>query len=268
MRVKPSMEEPSKRIWWSRAFSNWLRGTSTFLMIPIRSVNWRRRNLTRSSSAIFRMSRASKCPPNRAGRADHRMIVDRFQVEMCRVMDKSCMNCTILCASGSICGAFGLYRTAQDWRVCIDVPFAAGSGRGTRLPRGFPPAPQGGRRREALRAGRPRPEPLVRASAADSWEIPCRSGNGNRTRGAYPRAPQAEALLVVPLRLEPHVRASAGHFRESPAGPGNGSRMPGAYPPAPQGRRPSGWALHAWSLSSARVRTRFKSAPGAGQGTR
>ena len=34
-----------------------------------------------------------------------------------------------------------------------------GSGRGTRLRRGFPPAPQGGCRREALRAGRPRPEP-------------------------------------------------------------------------------------------------------------
>ncbi len=39
IRVKPSIDEPSKRICPSSAFSNWLRGISTFLMTPRMSVN-------------------------------------------------------------------------------------------------------------------------------------------------------------------------------------------------------------------------------------
>ena len=45
MRVKPSIEEPSNMISPSSAFSNWLVGTSTFLLWPWMSVNWSRRNL-------------------------------------------------------------------------------------------------------------------------------------------------------------------------------------------------------------------------------
>jgi hypothetical protein len=46
MRVKPSIEEPSNMISPSSAFSNWLAGTSTFLLCPLMSVNWRRRKRT------------------------------------------------------------------------------------------------------------------------------------------------------------------------------------------------------------------------------
>ena len=52
IRVKPSIDEPSNMIWPSRAFSNWLAGTSTFLMTPSMSVNWRRRKWTFSFLAF------------------------------------------------------------------------------------------------------------------------------------------------------------------------------------------------------------------------
>ncbi len=41
----------------SSAFSNWLRGTSTFFTTPRMSVNWSRRNRTSSRSQTSRMSR-------------------------------------------------------------------------------------------------------------------------------------------------------------------------------------------------------------------
>src|SRR5262249_6070550 len=48
--------EPSNWISPSRAFSNWERGISTFLMTPRMSVNCRRRNRTFSESQTFRIS--------------------------------------------------------------------------------------------------------------------------------------------------------------------------------------------------------------------
>src|SRR5256885_15456958 len=57
MRTKPSIEDPSNITSPSSAFSNWLSGTSTFLLIPRMSVNCRRRNDTPSFLARSRMSR-------------------------------------------------------------------------------------------------------------------------------------------------------------------------------------------------------------------
>src|SRR5436190_23977884 len=57
MRTKPSIEEPSNMTSPSSAFSNWLSGTSTFLLMPRMSVNCRRRNDTPSFLARSRMSR-------------------------------------------------------------------------------------------------------------------------------------------------------------------------------------------------------------------
>ena len=59
MRVKPSIEEPSNMIWPSSAFSNWLRGISTFLMIPRMSVNCSRMKRTPLLSASLRISSPS-----------------------------------------------------------------------------------------------------------------------------------------------------------------------------------------------------------------
>src|SRR6266550_3626334 len=56
IRTKPSIAEPSKRISPPRAFSNWLSGTSTFLLTPKMSVNCRRRNATPCSRQRLRMS--------------------------------------------------------------------------------------------------------------------------------------------------------------------------------------------------------------------
>ena len=56
IRTNPSIEEPSNMISPSSAFSNWLRGTSTFLLTPRMSVNCRRRKSTPKRSASSRMS--------------------------------------------------------------------------------------------------------------------------------------------------------------------------------------------------------------------
>src|SRR5690606_17552798 len=61
IRTKPWIEEPSKVMSPASAFSNWLRGTSTFLMIPVMSVNWRRRN--RTSHLRSNSSRSSLVAP-------------------------------------------------------------------------------------------------------------------------------------------------------------------------------------------------------------
>jgi hypothetical protein len=50
-------------IWPSRAFSNWLRGISTFLMIPMMSVNCSRMKRTPCLSDIFRISSLSMVSP-------------------------------------------------------------------------------------------------------------------------------------------------------------------------------------------------------------
>src|SRR3989454_9389925 len=57
IRTNPSMEEPSNMMSPSSAFSNWLWGTSTFLLTPRMSVNWSRRNAT---SCFFKSSRMSR----------------------------------------------------------------------------------------------------------------------------------------------------------------------------------------------------------------
>jgi hypothetical protein len=57
IRTKPSIDEPSNMICPSSAFSNWLRGTSTFFTTPRMSVNWSRRNRTSSRSHTSRTSR-------------------------------------------------------------------------------------------------------------------------------------------------------------------------------------------------------------------
>jgi len=46
IRTKPSIDDPSKVISPSSALSNWVDGTSTFLLIPVMSVNCRRRKST------------------------------------------------------------------------------------------------------------------------------------------------------------------------------------------------------------------------------
>src|SRR6266478_5028737 len=56
IRTKPSIAEPSKRMSPPSAFSNWLSGTSTFLLTPRMSVNCRRRNATPCSRQRLRMS--------------------------------------------------------------------------------------------------------------------------------------------------------------------------------------------------------------------
>ena len=56
IRTKPSIEEPSNIISLSSTFSNWLTGTSTFLIVPKISVNCNLKYLTFSSSANLRMS--------------------------------------------------------------------------------------------------------------------------------------------------------------------------------------------------------------------
>src|SRR5690606_29808730 len=56
MRAKPMIEEPSNMISPSRAFSNWERGTSTFLICPRMSENWSLRKLTSSSFSRARTS--------------------------------------------------------------------------------------------------------------------------------------------------------------------------------------------------------------------
>src|SRR3989442_11039970 len=57
IRTNPSMEEPSNMMSPSSALSNWLWGTSTFLLTPRMSVNWSRRNAT---SCFFKSSRMSR----------------------------------------------------------------------------------------------------------------------------------------------------------------------------------------------------------------
>src|SRR6266550_6804280 len=57
IRTKPSIEEPSNMMSPSSAFSNWLSGTSTFLLTPRMSVNWRRSELTSCFFAASRISR-------------------------------------------------------------------------------------------------------------------------------------------------------------------------------------------------------------------
>ena len=56
IRVNPSIEDPSNMISPSRAFANWLEGTSTFLLAPWMSVNWRRMKRTPSALQIFWIS--------------------------------------------------------------------------------------------------------------------------------------------------------------------------------------------------------------------
>ena len=54
--TKPSIEDPSNIISLSNTFSNWLTGTSTFLITPKISVNCKRKYLTFSSLANLWMS--------------------------------------------------------------------------------------------------------------------------------------------------------------------------------------------------------------------
>src|SRR6267143_3057108 len=57
IRTNPSIDEPSNMMSPSSALSNWLSGTSTFLLTPRMSVNWRRRELTSCFLARSRISR-------------------------------------------------------------------------------------------------------------------------------------------------------------------------------------------------------------------
>src|SRR5438034_5574586 len=56
IRTKPSIAEPSKRMSPERALSNWLSGTSKFLLTPRMSVNCSRRNATPCSRQRLRIS--------------------------------------------------------------------------------------------------------------------------------------------------------------------------------------------------------------------
>src|SRR5258706_15528075 len=57
IRTNPSIEEPSNMMSPSSALSNWLSGTSTFLLTPRISVNWRRSEETSCFLAASRISR-------------------------------------------------------------------------------------------------------------------------------------------------------------------------------------------------------------------
>src|SRR5258705_1510217 len=57
IRTNPSIEEPSNMMSPSSALSNWLSGTSTFLLTPRISVNWRRNDVTSCFFAASRISR-------------------------------------------------------------------------------------------------------------------------------------------------------------------------------------------------------------------
>src|SRR5258705_9393538 len=57
IRTNPSIDEPSNMMSPSSAFSNWLSGTSTFLLTPRMSVNWSRRKETPCFLAVSRTSR-------------------------------------------------------------------------------------------------------------------------------------------------------------------------------------------------------------------
>ncbi|OPY28283.1 MAG: hypothetical protein A4E28_01677 [Methanocella sp. PtaU1.Bin125] len=52
--TKPSMDEPSNMTSPSSAFSSWLTGSATFLVVPMTSVNWSLTNSTLSCSALSR----------------------------------------------------------------------------------------------------------------------------------------------------------------------------------------------------------------------
>src|SRR5574341_1053365 len=68
IRTNPSIEDPSNMMSPERALSNWLSGTSTFLLIPVMSVNCRRRKspwnfLVSSSTSAFEAPRVlMTCP--------------------------------------------------------------------------------------------------------------------------------------------------------------------------------------------------------------
>src|SRR6266487_2397806 len=57
IRTKPSIDEPSNMMSPSSAFSNWLSGTSTFLLTPRMSVNWSLSELMSCFLATSRISR-------------------------------------------------------------------------------------------------------------------------------------------------------------------------------------------------------------------
>src|SRR4051812_15873120 len=65
--TKPSIDEPSNVISPSSALSNWLRGTSTFLLTPRMSVNCSRRKSTPNRAASSLMSRWL-APPRSVGK--------------------------------------------------------------------------------------------------------------------------------------------------------------------------------------------------------
>src|SRR6185503_21105413 len=80
MRVNPSIEEPSNMISPSRAFPNWLEGTSTFLFAPWMSVNCRRRKRTfsvlqdlRISALVMVVSRSVHVPKQNIEAEEHRV---------------------------------------------------------------------------------------------------------------------------------------------------------------------------------------------------
>ncbi len=58
MRTKPSIEDPSNAILLFKTFSSCEIGTSTFLMIPLTSVNIKRKNFTFSSLTLCRIASA------------------------------------------------------------------------------------------------------------------------------------------------------------------------------------------------------------------
>src|SRR5437899_6816008 len=57
IRTKPSIDDPSSMMSPSSAFANWLSGTSTFLLTPRMSVNWRRSEETPCFLAVSKISR-------------------------------------------------------------------------------------------------------------------------------------------------------------------------------------------------------------------
>src|SRR5262249_18455490 len=63
IRTNPSIDEPSNMMWPSSASSNCRSGTSTFLIAPRISVNWRRMNLTLSRSMRSISSAFRSCVP-------------------------------------------------------------------------------------------------------------------------------------------------------------------------------------------------------------
>src|SRR5687767_501714 len=136
IRTKPSIDEPSNMISPSSALANWLLGTSTFLLTPRMSVNWRRRKSTskrrasastsawvadaRSAGKSFSggreegMVRRSYAPPLRPAKPASGLL---FPAMTATTTPRPCPACGTP-GTGSFCSTCGAPVGARTCRTC------------------------------------------------------------------------------------------------------------------------------------------------------